>query len=289
MTAFLNPRSLAEALEALASRGEDLRPVAGATDVVVWVRDGRMEVREYLNLSYLGGALRYIREEDGHLVLGGLTTVTDLLRSDAVRRHARALWEMGALFGSAQIRNRATVAGNLGTASPAGDTLPPLLALGAEVVLQRRGGERRVALDDFMTGPGRTVRRPDELITAVRIPKTEDGETSFYRRLDLRDALAISVAGVAVRVKRRKRGGGPAAFASARVALGAVTPTVCRAPEAEAALTAGPVKLDDLMGIGELAARSARPITDVRATAEYRRALIPALFYQGMYDILSEA
>ncbi len=284
MTDFLSPRSLDEALDALASDGEGLRPLSGATDVVVWVRDGRMEVRRYLNLSYLGGALRYIHEEDGHLVLGGLTTITDLLKSELIERHARALWEAGVLFGSVQIRNRATVAGNLATASPSGDTLPPLLALGTEVVLQSRSGVRRVPFEGFMTGPGRTVRRPDELITAVRFPKMESRETSFYRRLDLRDALAISVAGVAVRLKR----GEGSAFTGARVALGAVAPTVCRAPEAEEALTSGPVGLNDLMDIGELAARPAEPISDVRASAAYRKALIPALFYQGMYDVLSE-
>ncbi len=284
MTDFLSPRSLDEALDALASDGEGLRPVSGATDIVVWVRDGRMEVRRYLNLSYLGGALRYIHEEDGHLVLGGLTTITDLLKSELIERHARALWEAGVLFGSVQIRNRATVAGNLATASPSGDTLPPLLALGTEVVLQSRSGVRRVPFEGFMTGPGRTVRRPDELITAVRFPKMESRETSFYRRLDLRDALAISVAGVAVRLKR----GEGSAFTGARVALGAVAPTVCRAPEAEEALTSGPVGLNDLMDIGELAARPAEPISAVRASAAYRKALIPALFDQRMYDFHSE-
>ena len=105
------------------------------------------------------------------------------------------------------------------------------------------------------------------MIASVRFPVMREGETSFYRRLDLWDALAIS---------------------NARVALGAVAPTVCRAPEAEDALNAGPVRLEDLMDIGELAARSASPISDVRASAEYRKALIPGLFYQGMYDVLTE-
>jgi CO/xanthine dehydrogenase FAD-binding subunit len=219
-------------------------------------------------------------------VVGGLTTVSDLLESELVCRHARALWEAAALFGSVQIRNLATVAGNLGTASPAGDTLPPLLALGAQVVLESGGGIRDVSFEKFMFGPGETARSPDELITSIRIPFSKEGETSFYRRLDLRDALAISVAGVAGRLKRKN--GAPDTFSSARVALGAVAPTVRRAPEAEKALTSGPVALDDLMEIGELAARAAQPIDDVRASAAYRKAIIPGLFYQGMYEVLSE-
>ena len=287
MTGFISPRSVEEALAALAEDGEDLRLVSGATDVVVWVRDGRMKGGRYLNLSYLGDELRYIREEDGFIVMGALTTVTDLLRSDLIRQHGQALQDAAHLFGSVQIRNRATVAGNLGTASPAGDTLPPLVALGADVVLESQSGLRDVSLDKFMFGPGQTARSPDELITSVRFPVMREGETSFYRRLDLRDALAISIAGVAGKVRRR--GGLPAAISNARVALGAVAPTVCRAPEAEDALNAGPVRLEDLMEIGELATRSARPIDDVRASAEYRRALIPCLFYQGMYDALMEA
>ena len=286
MSEFLSPRTLPEALDLLAEHGDDLRLLSGATDVVVWVRDGRLSVGRTLNLSGLEGELRYIREENGFIELGALATVSDLLRSDLIRRHALALHEAALLFGSVQIRNRATVAGNLGTASPAGDTLPPLLALGAQVVLESSSGVRDVAFDRYMFGPGETARSTDEMITAVRFPVMRPGETSFYRRLDLRDALAISVAGVAARVKRE--GSSPGAVSSARVALGAVAPTVCRAPEAEKALTAAPVRLDDLMEIGELAARSARPIDDVRASAEYRKALIPGLFYQGMYDVLSE-
>ena len=114
MTEFLNPRTLEEALDALAADGDDLRVVSGATDVVVWVRDGRMGVSRYLNLSYLGGELRFIREEDGFIEIGALTTLTDLLRSDLIRRHGLALREAAALFGSVQIRNRATVAGKPG-------------------------------------------------------------------------------------------------------------------------------------------------------------------------------
>ena len=286
MSGFISPRTLQEAFDALADDGENLRLLSGATDVVVWVRDGRLSVRRYLNLSGLERELRYIREENGFIEMGALTTVSDLLRSDLIRRHARALHDAAVLFGSVQIRNRATVAGNLGTASPAGDALPPLLALDAQVVLESSSGVRDVSFDKYMFGPGETARTSDELITAVRFPVMRSGETSFYRRLDLRDALAISVAGVAVRVRRE--GSSPAAISSARVALGAVAPTVRRAPEAEEALAAGPVRLDDLMDIGELAARSASPIDDVRASAEYRKALIPGLFYQGMYDVLSE-
>ncbi len=286
MSGFISPRTLQEAFDALADDGENLRLLSGATDVVVWVRDGRLSVRRYLNLSGLERELRYIREENGFIEMGALTTVSDLLRSDLIRRHARALHDAAVLFGSVQIRNRATVAGNLGTASPAGDALPPLLALDAQVVLESSSGVRDVSFDKYMFGPGETARTSDELITAVRFPVMRSGETSFYRRLDLRDALAISVAGVAVRVRRE--GSSPAAVSSARVALGAVAPTVRRAPEAEEALAAGPVRLDDLMDIGELAARSASPIDDVRASAGYRKALIPGLFYQGMYDVLTE-
>ncbi|MDP6483216.1 MAG: FAD binding domain-containing protein [Nitrospinota bacterium] len=288
MSGFVSPRTLQEAFDALADDGENLRLLSGATDVVVQVRDGRMSVRRYLNLSGLERELRYIREENGFIEMGALTTVSDLLRSDLIRRHARALRAAALRFGSVQIqiRNRATVAGNLGTASPAGEALPPLLALDAQVVLESASGVRDVSFDKYMFGPGKTARSSDELITAVRFPVMRSGETSFYRRLDLRDALAVSVAGVAAKVRRE--GSSPAAVSSARVALGAVAPTVRRAPEAEEALTAGPVRLDGLMDIGGLAARSASPISDVRASAEYRKALIPRLFYQGMYDVLTE-
>ncbi len=172
---LLRPRSLPEALEMLAE--SDVMPIAGGTNVVVDLRAGKHRPRALVDIGRLDG-LRGIRHEDGmpgnsghgYLVVGGGTTISDLLDDPLIARYASALREAAQVFANPLIRNRATVGGNLVDASPAADTAPPLLVLDAEVELSGQGGTRCVPLADFLVGVRVTVRRPDELLTAVRCP-----------------------------------------------------------------------------------------------------------------------
>ncbi len=164
---LLRPKTMPEALDMLADAGT--MPIAGGTNVVVDLRAGKHQPRALVDVSRLPG-LRGVRREDGHLVIGGGTTISDLLHDPLIAQHAPALREAALVFANPLIRNRATVAGNLVDASPAADTAPPLLALDAEVELSSKAGVRRVPLADFLVGVRKTLRRPDELLTAVRCP-----------------------------------------------------------------------------------------------------------------------
>jgi CO/xanthine dehydrogenase FAD-binding subunit len=227
-------------------------PIAGCTDVFVALQFGQKPGTAYLDLTPLK-ALRRITERDGRLVIGALATYTDLQGSRLVKQRLPMLVEAARLVGGIQIQNRGTVGGNLANASPAGDTLPVFAAAEAEVVLRGLDGERRVPFTAFYTGYRASVRKPDELITAVEVPAVEGKQ--WFRKVGTRAAQAISkvvFAGV--------RGATP------KLALGSVGPTVVRLPRTEKALGSGSLE----HALAELA-REISPIDDLRSTADYRR------------------
>ena len=243
--------SLDEALRIL--RDEGRTPVAGATDVYVALKFGTTAARRFLDIWGLD-ELREIATRDGALVLGGLATYTSLIRSPLVAERLPMLVEAARQVGGPQIQNRGTLGGNIANASPAGDSLPVLLAAEAVVVLRSAGGERRVPIAEFFTGYRATAARPDELIVAVEVPPVEGRQ--WFRKVGTRAAQAISKVVVAA-----VRGPAP------RIALGSVGPTVVRARATERAL-AGGASADEAAAVlaGEIT-----PIDDVRSTAEYRR------------------
>jgi xanthine dehydrogenase small subunit len=245
------PASLADALAIL--RDEERVPIAGATDVYVALNFGTLEARRFLDIWKLD-ELRGITVRDDTLVIGALTTYAALIRSRDVNQRVPMLVDASRLVGGPQIQNRGTIGGNIANASPAGDTLPVLAAADAMLVLRSAGGERRVAFNEFFTGYRATVRRPDELIAAVEIPRVEGRQ--WFRKVGTRAAQAISkIVMAAVRAPEP------------RIAVGSVAPTVIRLPATERAL-AGGASIDDAASIlgGEIA-----PIDDVRSTESYRR------------------
>ena len=246
------PRTLREALDALRDDPE-LVPLAGATDLYVSLNFGTLEGKRFLDIWPLR-TLRRITEKDDVLSIGALATYTAIIKSRAVRTRVPMLVAASREVGGVQIQNRGTLGGNVANASPAADTLPVLAAADAVVVLASCVGERRVPITRFYTGYRATVKRFDELITAVEIPRVE-GE-QYFRKVGTRAAQAISKV-----VMAAVRGAAP------RVALGSVAPTVVRLPHTEKALTDG-AAIDDVVRILE---SEIRPIDDVRSTAAYRR------------------
>lgn len=245
------PRTVAAALRLL--REEPLTPIAGCTDVFVQLNAGTMPDRAFLDLSRLG-ALRRIREEDGRLVIGALATFTDLIRSRHVRRRLPMLVAAARQIGGPQIQHRGTIGGNIANGSPAGDTLPVLAAAEATVVLASVDGERRVPLTAYYTGYRTSVRRGDELISAIEVEEVEG--VQWFRKVGTRAAQAISkVVMAAVRAARP------------RLALGSVAPTVVRLPRTEAALAGGA----SIAQARRILEEEVHPIDDVRSTAAYRR------------------
>lgn len=279
---LLRPKTLSDALAMLA---EDVMPIAGGTNVIADLRAGKHEPRALVDLTRLA-ELRGIYREDGHIVISGGTTITELLREPLIARHAPSLVQAARVFANPLIRNRATVAGNLVDASPAADTAPPLLALDAEVELVGRAGSRRVPLAEFFTGVRATVRRPDELLTAVRFRvATDDGRrmTAFHK-LGLRKADAISVLSAAVAVTFDEKG----RCASARIALGAVAPQPIRAIAAEEVLTGEKLTSAVIAEAARRAGKATRPISDIRGSAAYRREVTEVIVRRLLNAIQAE-
>jgi CO/xanthine dehydrogenase FAD-binding subunit len=265
----LLPRTLDEALERKAVR-PDAVPIAGGTDLMVAINFDRLRPAAILDLTRVP-ELRQWRRENGTVVLGAGVTYSRIMRE---MPEYRPLVQAARSVGSPQIRNRGTVGGNLGTASPAGDALPPLAAYDAEIILGRAGGlTRSIRWDRFLTGPKRTALEPGELILGARWRRTR-GPGSFSK-IGPRNAMVIAVASLCLVMDEDSR--------SMRVALGSVGPSILRAREAETFVAdvlgrAGvwddpsavlpPGALEDF---ADRVAAAARPIDDVRGTAAYRR------------------
>jgi xanthine dehydrogenase small subunit len=245
------PKTIHDALKMLRDDPE-LIPLAGCTDLYVGVNFGTLTGTKFLDLWPLE-RLKKIQLKDDVLEIGALATYTDIIRSRAVKKQLPMLIESARQIGGPQIQNRGTIGGNIANASPAGDSLPVLAAAEAVVVLRNAETDRRVKFTEFYTGYRKSVRRPDELILAIEIPK-QKGE-QWFRKVGTRAAQAISkivMAGV--------RDG-----SRARVALGSVAATVVRLPQTEAALASKGIEA----GVAALA-NEIKPIDDVRSTAEYR-------------------
>lgn len=263
-------RSVAHVLDLLAEY-ENAWPVAGATDLLPLVRAGRWRPSLVVDITRLD-ELRYIRPAAGGLEIGTLTTQADLMRSPLVRERAAVLAEAAGRVAGPQVRARATLGGNICTASPAADTVPALLVLEAEAVILLPAGERRLPLSEFLIGPGQTALGPGELLKGVWIPALSSGAGMAFEKLGKRKALTISVVNAAALLT--VEGG---RIQQARLALGAVAPTVVRCPASEMALL-GLEPGEALFARAAARVQEAiRPIDDVRASAAYRRAAAEAL------------
>ncbi len=276
---YLQPTSLDEALALLQQYAGRARLVAGGTDVLVELQRGVKPTTTLIDLTALHD-LKYVRYAEGYLALGALATHNDVVASQACREHAlplvQACWEVGA----PQIRTRATLAGNLVTASPANDTITPLMALDTGVVLASSAGERVVPLRDFYLGVRRTVLEPDELLREIRIPAMSPQQRGLFVKLGLRRAQAISVVNAALVLTFDGE-----YVSDARITLGCVAPTIVRAGSVEAYLKGK--RLDDTVcnEAGQLVNNDVKPIDDVRATAAYRQTTLANLITHALQRI----
>ena len=265
---------LEHALALLAQHGVRARIMAGATDLLNELeRQVRPDVDVIVDISNVPGLATIALNAVGEIELGALVTHNQCVAAPLIVERAwplaQACWEVGA----PQIRNRATVAGNLITASPANDTITPLLALDAAVTLRSLRGERRVALQDFYTGVRRTVMQADELLVAITFAPMKATERGMFIKMGLRKAQAISLANATVIVDGAETAAGLHAT-SVRIALGAVAPTVFRAQQAEAFLVGKLLDDQKIDAASKLAAEQARPIDDLRSPAAYRRSMV---------------
>jgi len=264
-------RSLEEATEIL--RAGNVTLLAGGTDLMPQTRAGRVKFQPLLLNLRRVPELQGIAEQGGTVRIGALVTITELMESALVRERLNLLWQSCDHFASDQIRNAATVGGNLCNASPAGDTLVPLLALDARAVLASKPNGsltlRRVPLAEFFLGPGRTCKTPQELVTSVEVPlPPPDFKGEFYKH-GTRPGLDISAISIAAGARLEGK-----LLRHARVAFGAVAPTPIRAPKTEAALEGRAADAATFDAAARTALEEIHPISDVRATDWYRRELV---------------
>ena len=275
---YFNATTTDEVLQLIAKRGEKTRVVAGGTDFVLEMKHGaHAEVETIVDISRVPGYDVIRLDDEGELHLGPAVTHHHCVASDLVRRYALPLAQTCWGVGAPQIRNRGTVVGNLVTASPANDTIAPLMALGAKLVLASVQGKRVVPLSEFYTGVRKTVLRRDELVVDVIVPVMAKNQRGTYQKLGLRKAQAISLVNMAAILTFDGE-----MVKDAVITLGSVAPTIVRAEKAEAYLRGHVLDVETVNQAAELASESARPIDDVRGSASYRREMVKVLVRRGL-------
>lgn len=279
---YYRPSTVREACRILAEEERPF-PLAGGTDLLVHIQRRQKRPTAVVNLKRIPD-LAGIEANDRWVRIGSLASLAALMRSPVILGEFPVLPYTARFMGSPAIRNMATVGGNCCNASPAADLPPVFLALDAEVVIAGLNGERRMPLTEFFRGPGKTALGRGEILTEVCIPLRRGDWRISYERLDVRHAMDIAIAGAAMALRMED-----GRCAEARVALCAVAPTPIRVPGAEEALVGRPLE-DEAMDTAIAASMDATlPISDIRATAEYRREMVGMLVRRGLVGILQKA
>jgi len=267
---YFTANHLDEAMHLLSEYGDRARIIAGATDLLLEMENNlRPKVKILIDITRIPDLDRITLDENGWIHLGPLVTHNHVAGSELIRDHAFTLAKACFGVGAPQIRTRGTIAGNLITASPANDSITPLMALGAQVTLSSSKGVRVIPLKDFYIGVRKTVMMENELLTDISFPSPPTSSKSTFIKLTLRRAHAISLVNVAVVLDFKDD-----LIREATVTLGAVAPTIIRAPESERFLAGKLLTPEIIQKAGDLASEAARPIDDVRSSAEYRKEMV---------------
>jgi carbon-monoxide dehydrogenase medium subunit len=269
---YHEPASLEQASALLSELGANTSLMAGGTDLLVEIKEDLRRVRHVINIKKIDGLDELSFDAERGLFIGSLVTCRQVETFSEVVRHYPNLAVAVSLLGSVQVRNRATVVGNICRASPSADTIPPLMADAAKLVIFSRSGSRKVALDEFFVGPGRTVLRPDEVVTAIEVPPPPRNGGKAYIKHGRRRAMELATVGVAVSLEQKN-----GQCSDIRIALGAVAPTPIRARQAEARLRGRAISAESLSDVAEAAMAEATPISNVRASAGYRKEMVGVL------------
>lgn len=281
---YFAPTSEAEALKLLASEDLKANPIAGGTDLLVGMKERGLRTECLVALGRIPELRVIAVAENGALTVGATATLREVETSPLVLQGWPALAQAVGTIGSVQVRNTATLGGNLANASPAADSASMLIALQAQLELASVHGTRTIAVEDFFVGPKRSVLVPGEIIRRVIVPPTPEGHKAAYAKFGPREAVDIAIVGVAVALELSH----DSTCRSARVAMGAVAPTPMRSPGAEAALL-GELSEARLGQAAEAAMKDCRPVDDLRASALYRRHLVGAMLKQAVREATSAA
>jgi carbon-monoxide dehydrogenase medium subunit len=278
---YVAPKTLEEFFKELEGKSGQVKFAAGCTNVIPDLRARAVSPKFLVNLQGLEG-MAGIEEEKEAVSIGALTTMTELAASGIIKKWAPSLASAALQMGNPLVRNRATLGGNLADASPAADSAPPLLSLEAVIhTVQADGAKRQIPVERFFAGPNRTVLAGEELIARVTFPKPKDPSKSAYIKLGLRNASAISVVSIALLLETEG-----AVCRKARVSLGSVAPTPMRAYGVEKALEGKEASETLKRACGDMIKKEISPISDIRASAEYRRWTASVLFRRAIQTAL---
>lgn len=264
------PTSLQEASRLIKENGPGGRFLAGGTDLVIAMKEKGLLPKYIVDLKRVPGLVGIRENNDDSITIGALTTMYAIETSPVIRRKYPFLAQSAAEVGSIQIRNRATVGGNMANATPSADVAPALIALNATAKIAGASSQKTVLLEEFFRGPGLTIMDADEILTEITIPKTAPQLVGEYIKFSPRDMMDLAYVGIAVAYNL----GSDKKCNGVRIVLGAVAPTPLRAKTSEALLE-GKLLTEELAAkVGDAAARESKPISDVRSSAHYRRAMV---------------
>lgn len=281
---YSEPASLDEAVALLRAGPAPASLIAGGTDLMVQMKEHVRQPAHVINIKKIPGMDDFAFDARDGLLLGALVTTRQVETSSITLRHYAGLAKAATDFASIQVRHRATVVGNVCRASPSADTLPPLIADGAVLRIHGPQGQRRCAVQDFCTGPGRTVLAADEIVTHIEIPAPPPRTGKAYIKHGRRAQMELATVGVAVRVSLDAEG----RVADLGIVLAAVAPTPLRAVQAEAVLRGQRPTAARLAEAAQAASDEARPIGDVRGSADYRREMVRVLTRRALEQALGE-
>ena len=271
---YVAPSSIDEAVAALQAGNGANRAFAGGTDVIIQVRENRRAVDTLVDIKSIPELIGITHKPDGGLRLGAATPCAQIYRDPQVKARFPALVDSASLIGGVQIQSRASLGGNLCNSSPAADSIPTLIALGAIAEIAGPSGRRNVAVEDFCTGPGQNVLQPGELLVALEFPSPAANSGAAFERFIPRNEMDIPVVNAAANVTLSADG---STFQAARIAIGAVAPTPLYVAAAGQALAGKPVNDDSIAAAAEAARAAATPITDMRGSAAQRKHLVGVL------------
>lgn len=282
---FAAPHNLQEAIDLLAGAGSEARPLAGGTDLIAQIKENRRSPDLVVDIKKIP-ELNVLSYDTAGLRIGAAVSCTRIASFAAVKEHYPALAEACALIGSYQIQNRAALGGNFCNAAPSADAVPPVLSYGGSLILAGPNGQRELPAEAFFAGPGHTVLQKGEVLVEIRMPTPPAHSGAAYLRFIPREEMDIAVVGVGSFVQLsadRQR------CEQARISLAAVAPTPVRANEAEAFVAGKTLNDATITQAGELAARAANPISDVRGSAAYRIELVKVLTRRTLHEAVERA
>jgi carbon-monoxide dehydrogenase medium subunit len=283
---YVPARSIAEASEILAKEGEQAKILSGGTDVLVQLREGRRSAKVVVDVKAIPELNQLTYDPNKGLVIGAAVPCHRIYNTAEIARAYPGLIDAVSLIGGIGIQGRATLGGNVGTASPAGDTIPALIAHEAVAVVATRSVTKEIPIEKLFLGPGKTSLQPGELLVCFKIPAPKPHSGGAYLRFIPRNEMDIAVVGTGAAVVLN---GTRDAFVSARIALGAVAPTPLFVPEVGQILTGKPVAEVEIDAAAKIAQAAARPISDMRGSAELRRHLVFVMTRRALAKAIERA